>query len=555
MSFKLCLWGTFRLFGPDGTRVEIPSRKGKALLAMLGTAPDGERTRGWLQDRLWGSRQRVQAQQSLRRELASLRACLPNEAAALITSDRDRVRLDLTSMDIDSADRESGAAFLEGFDIPGEEGFEDWLREQRQIAEKASEAAGPLAAALPRTVVDVAAPAPGFGGRPAIAVLPFVNASDIAEGDFWAEGMTEDLIERLSRLRWLPVIAPATVAELSNRDLNASAIGGLVGAAYVLRGRLARRAGVLALHMTLLDGLNGQMLWSERIGLPDGVTQAVLEEQAHQLVATLEARIDTEEQARVINRRVEELNYNEVLWRARWHLNRLTRDDARIARELLAQALEMQPNSADVLIQCAFAKAWDIWSSRWDVAEIQQFRTLALRAVAADGYDGRGYMLAGMAEMWLRNFSAAAGHYEEALRLNPSLARAYAQLGSNYYLSGQPELAFEPLRMALRLSPLDNQAFYVLGEFAIAHTMLGQYQDAVRHADLSIARRPAYFFAHVIKTNALVRDGKMAAAKRALKALYQAKPGFQPTDVDWIPFGDARWPAFLKEGLVLAESG
>lgn len=543
------------MFGPDDARVDIPSRKAMALLAMLGTAPDGERTRSWLQDRLWGSRQKAQAQQSLRRELASLQTTLRPAAANLLRATRDRVQLDLARISIDQVDRDAGATFLEGFDLPGEEGFEDWLREQRQHDLVVRAPSADLAPALPRSVIDLRDPAPGFGGRPAIAVLPFENATQGADGDIWAEGMTEDLIERLSRLRWLPVIAPASVAELRNRDFDASTIGSLVGAAYVLRGRLVRRGTALALQLNLLDAYSGQLLWSERMPLPDGVTQEVLEDVLERLVATLDARIDSEEQTRVIDRNVEELDYNEVVWRARWHLNRLTRKDAAIAKGLLDGALQQRPNSADVLVQASFAKAWDIWSGRFDETEIIELRNLALRATAADRFDGRSYMLVGMAEMWLRNHDAAESYFEEALRLNPSLARAYAQLGSNHYLSGRPESAFKPLRIALRLSPLDQQVFYVLGEIAIAHCMLGEYSEAIRYAELSIARRPAYFYAHVCRINALVRSERPAAAARALQALYRAKPGFQPGDIDWLPFREPSWNQFLKDGLVLAENG
>lgn len=551
LKFRLCLWGAFRLYGADGTRLEITSKKGMALLAMLATASGGEKTRSWLQDRLWGTRQKEQAQQSLRREISSLKTILAENPAVLL-ADRERVRLDLDAFEIDTTEREEGGVFLEGIDLPAEDGFEDWLRERRQLEGPASEPRVELAPALPRSVIDLRDPTPGFAGKPAIAVMPFQNATRLDEGDIWADGMTEDLIERLARLRWLPVIAPASVAELRDHDLEATVVGQLVGAAYVLRGRLMQRSGALSLQLNLLDANNGQLLWSERIPLPDGITQEVLEDVLDRLVAMLELRIDSEEQLRVINRKVEDLNYNEIVWRARWHLNRLTRHDAAIARSLLATAIEERPNSADVLIQAAFAKAWDIWSGRREEDQIAEMRALALRAMASDGFDGRGYMLAGMAEMWLRNHALAESHFLEALRLNPSLARAHSQLGSNYYLSGRPQEAFKPLRTALRLSPLDNQVFYVLGEIAVSHCMLGEHSEAVRYADLSIARRPAYFYAHAIKINALARSDRLAAAKDALHRLYQVRPSFKPEDLDWLPFHDGKWNGFLKDGIALA---
>ena len=549
---RICCWGSFRLFDAQGHRLELPSRKGMAMLAMLATAANGERTRSWLQDRLWGSRGMEQAQQSLRRELSTLKAALPPEAAALITADRERVRLSLLQCHIAEDGRESGAQFLEGIDIRGEDGFEEWLREQRQRINDTAIAFAPPKP-LPVSVVNARQSVRGFGGRPAIAILPFANATGDHDGEFWAEGIAEELSERMARLRWIPVIASATLAELKPQNLDALTIGNLVGAAYVLRGRLLRRGEGLTAQLSLLDGATGRMLWSERLTLAQGITPLALEEISSQLVAQLDALIDTEQQVRAINRSVEDLDFNELVWRARWHLNRLTREDAETARGLLERALAEQPNSIEALIQAGFSKAWEIWSGRLDSTAIVDMRSLAQRAIAVDGFDARGHMLAGMAEMWSRNHDVADAFFDEALRLNPSLARGYAQKGSNLYLSGRPEEALDPLRVALRLSPLDNQVFYVLGEIAMCCCMTGQWSEAIRHANLSIARRPAYSYAHAIKINAMARQGNVSAAGRALAALYRSKPGFIPADLDWLPFRDRHWNEYLKAGIALAE--
>lgn len=527
-----------------------------ALLAMLATAPDGERTRGWLQDCLWGSREKLQAQQSLRRELASLRSQLPPAIGACLSTNRERVRLDCRDILIDTSDRDAGSLFLEGFDIPGENGFEDWLREQRQaFAPRAPQLPEDLARVLPRSIVDLRDPAPGFGGRPAIAVLPLINATASPDADIWAEGLTEDLVESISRLRWLPVIASNTVAELRGRDLDPRQVGELVGAAYVLRGRLVTRRDSIAIMVNLFDAITGQLLWSERITPEHGIGHDAVDEVIDGLVAALEARIDTEQQVRAITREIDGLNVNELLWRARWHFNKLTRKDAETARELIAKALELNPHSPDVLIHAAQAKAWDVWSGRRGPDDIESLRAMALRATLVDRFDGRAYMLVGVAEMWLRHHDLAHEFLTEALRLNPSLAKAHSQLGSNCSLSGDPAAAFAPLRTALRLSPLDNEVFHMLGELALAYLMCGELDEALRHADLSIARRPAYFYAHIIKINALVLSGRMPAARRALLELRRAKPGFDPDDIDWVPFRDRSWNERLKHAVIAAETG
>jgi TolB-like protein len=556
-QIRLCLWGTFRLFAGDGTRIEISSRKGMALLAMLATAPDGARTRGWLQDRLWGSREKPQAQQSLRRELATLRSQLPPVIAALIRTNRETVRLDCSPILIETPERDEGPQFLEGFDIPGENGFEEWLREQRHFAavRPAPPLPADLAPVLPRSIVDLRDPTPGFGGRPAIAVLPLVNATALSDADFWAEGLTEDLIERISRLRWLPVIASNSVAELRGRDLDPRVVGELVGAAYVLSGRLVTRRATMAIMVNLYDASTSQLLWSERISPEHEFGHDALDEVIDGLVAALEARIDTEQQVRAVSRAIDGLNVNELLWRARWHFQKLTRQDAEIAQQLIVRALELNPNSPDVLIHVAEAKAWDVWSGRGGPDEIEEMRATALRATLADRFDGRAYMLVGVAEMWLRHHDLAHEFLTEALRLNPSLAKAYSQLGSNYSLAGNPAAALAPLRTALRLSPLDNEVFHMLGELALAYLMRGELEEALRHADLSIARRPAYFYAHVLKISALVQSERMSAARRAVIELRRAKPNFDANDIDWVPFRDPSWNERLKQAIVAAETG
>lgn len=520
-----------------------------ALLAMLATAPDGERTRGWLQDRLWGSRGRVQAQQSLRRELTQLRRLLDFPEGCLIHSDAERVRLNLDQCEVDDSDMRLGATFLEGFDIPGEDGFEEWLRERRQSTVTPAARSIQRLPDLPRSVIDVGLPAPGFGGRPAIAVIPLLDETGHPDHEYWADGVTDELVQRLSRLRWLPVIASSTMAEVATLDQASSAIGRMVGAGYVLRGRVINGRDGPALTLNLVETVRGQILWSESFSLaPDGTSDPLATLTA-QIVAILTSRIENEEQVRVIDRPIESLAAQEIVWRARWHMKRFTRSDAAIARGLLEQALDAYPNSAEVLTQYGWALAWDAWSQRLSERDIGKFRTIAMRARDADPFDGRAYMLLGMADLWLRRFDTAGGLLEEAVRLNPSLINAWGNLGSFHYLAGHPDKALAPLHAGLRLSPYDTEAFYLMGELAMAYFMLGEFENAIEHANLSLARRPAYSHAHVIKINALRALGDADAADAARRHLLTRKIHFDESYIDWLPFKDLSWPRRLKQGL------
>ena len=176
-------------------------------------------------------------------------------------------------------------------------------------------------------------------------------------------------------------------------------------------------------------------------------------------------------------------------------------------------------------------------------------RRLAQDAIYADRDDGRGYMLAGIAEMWLKHPLAAKELLQQAIKLNPSLALAHAQLGGTFNLAGEPNEAIVHLQAALRLSSNDLQNFYTLTELALAFSMLGRWSTAIEHADHALARRPAYWYAHVIKINALARSGEIPAACVALDELLAAKPDFSKRYIDWLPFTDRKWADHLIDGL------
>ncbi len=560
--FALRLLGPFRLLKPGGERIEIPSKKGLAVVAMLAMARDGERTRGWLQDKLWGKRQPTEARGSLRRELSNLRKLLNQDATPLLICERDRVRLRLEMIDVDARlgeDRPAGDEFLEGLDIAGEDGFEEWLREQRgalaredksrQAAQQsAMEPQPPRQQPLPAHIVDTSKPPRGFEGKPALAVMPFANLTGESAHDYLAEGISEELIDRLSRIRWLPVIArnsSFSFPEGTDRKL----VSRNLGARYLLEGRVRRDQDGYLISASLIDAANEHTVWAHRFALQSLTSRDSFGQFVTELVSHLDTRIDHAEQIRTRGKRQDNLTVSDLIWRGRWHLNRLTRADSDMAQKLFSEARTLDPDSPEALIQSTFALGWAIWAGRESTERIFEMRRLAQDAIYADRDDGRGYMLAGIAEMWLRHPLVARELLQQAIALNPSLAMAHAQLGTSFSLAGEPDQAIVHLKTALRLSSNDLHNFYTLTELALAFGMLGQWSEAIEHADHAIARRHAYWYAHVIKINALARAGELEAARAALDELLMAKPDFSVRFFDWLPFVDRKWPDHFIDGL------
>lgn len=552
--FALELLGPFRLIAPDGRRVDISSRKGQALIAMLATSAGGERTRSWLQSQLWGSRGQDQAQSSLRSELSSLRGLLNTEEKPLLHADHARIWLDLSCVAIDLrySENADNGEFLEGLDIAGEDDFEDWLRTQRNRFE--AEAADAPARIREGVTAHRAATSPvpkNFATLPALAVLPFVNLTGEAEHDYLAEGISEDLIDRLSRLRWLPIIARSSSFAIRETNPDPKKVGEMLGARYLLDGRVRNQSGNNILSASLVDTESGNTVWSNRLVLEAENGPDAFRDLLTGLTTALGAKIDLEEQSRALRKPQSDLNVRELIWRGRWHLNRFTAEDSAQATVYFAEALEREPRSPEAIIQSTWSRLWDLWAQRGTDEDIRAVRQMAQKAIIADYDDARGHMLAGIAEIWLRQPIRAEALLRRAIGLNPSLVLAHGELGSALYLKDEPEQAIEVLNFAIRLSPNDHTMFYILGELAMSHLMLGNYAEAIEHADNSIMNRSAYWYSHIVKINALARSDRTEEARTALEDLRISKTLFDDSYIDWLPFIDSKWNAFLKAGLNL----
>jgi tetratricopeptide (TPR) repeat protein len=267
----------------------------------------------------------------------------------------------------------------------------------------------------------------------------------------------------------------------------------------------------------------------------------------------MEGRIERAEQVRARARRQSRLDVWGLIWRGRWHLNRLTRADAAEARRLFEEALAIDPQSPEALIHLTWWTWYDAWTQRRPHEQLLAYRELALRALRADELDSRAQLLVGGAEILLRNLDVALRHVNEAIRLNPSLAYAHAQVGSISYLAGRPQEAIDPLKKSLRLNPLGYYVFYVLGELAIAQYMLGDWEQAIDYADKALSLRPSYWYARTVKIGALARRGDHACAAEELGILRAQHPKFSRTHIEWLPFKDRKWTDYLIEGITLVQ--
>lgn len=504
--YYLEILGPLRL-SYDGRRIDIPSRRGQVLLAMLATSPSGERTRAWLQDRLWGSRPTAQAQASLRRELSSLRKLINRDSHELIHADHLRLWLDKELITVETGG--IGGEFLEGIDLPGEEGFEDWLREHRT-----QQTTAPPISPRPKP------PTVARGALSSVKIVSFAGS----------ERASDAIAERLARIRWLWLSAEG--------DSNA--------ARFELTGHSHNSDNLVrTVSMTLIDRADGRLLWSGRFAEDEFTARPPCA--ADEAVSAIRSRIAQAEQNAAIT---EKSSDNAALiWQSQWHMHRLNREDATRAAHLAGLALAADPHGIEAIAQGAWVRLWDLWVTRASGSAIREVREQAQRAIITDHEDARGHMLAGIAEIWLMQPLRAEALLRRAVELDPSLVMARVQLACALYHRLRLAEAEAELKIALRLSPNDQYLFFIAGELATTCLMQGKWDEALLHAETSLAARQAYIHGHVAKVNALIRLGRMAEARIAHKELYLANPGYKPSFIEWIPFLDSTWHEFFKEGL------
>lgn len=403
-----------------------------------------------------------------------------------------------------------------------------------------------------QNVVNLAAPVPGFGNQPALAVLPFQVVGNEPDLEHIGDGLTEDIINGLSKLRWLPTIARNSSFLFRGGHLGPAEIGRALGARYLLIGSIRKTGQRMRLSVALVDAISARNLWNATY---DGTSTDIItmqDEISMRVVGTLDSQVDHAEQARARATRPADLDVRGLIWRGRWHQNRLTREDAAEARRLFDRALQADPDSAEALIQLSWWYCWNVWTQRGPHGQLQEMRRLAQRAMLSDPLDGRAHMLAGIAENMLRNPDTGLLFLRQAIDLTPSLAVAHSSIGSSYMLAGKPERALEPLLTALRLSPHDLYVFHALGELASVHYMLGQWKEALEFADKSLSLRPSYWYPNVIRVGALARQGNFCDAERAEAELRARHPKFSTAYIDWLPFKNKQWNAYFADGLELA---
>jgi TolB-like protein/Flp pilus assembly protein TadD len=368
--------------------------------------------------------------------------------------------------------------------------------------------------------------------RPSIAVLPFDNMSGDPDQEHFADGISEDLITGLSRVRWLFVIARNSTFVYKGQAVDVRQVAEKLGVRYVLEGSVRRAGQRLRVSAQLIDATTGGHHWAEQYDRELGDIFAIQDEITSSVIASIQPRLLAAEGIRALARSPGDLGAWELVARAQTHVWRLNRSDNEAALEALNRAVAVFPDYAparSLLGFCLVFSAHNGWIDR--DRGLQAARPHIGRAVALDDCDPWGQIALGYWSMmaWRTEESLAA--FRRAVSLNPSSAAAHCYLSHGLAFSGQCDEAIAHGKEAIRLSPLDPDTAMFLGGITVANYLAGRYADAFETSEQLLRLRPGFHGAQRLRCASLAQMGRVEEARQSLAAVRLEQPQLS---IEWI---------------------
>jgi TolB-like protein/tetratricopeptide (TPR) repeat protein len=363
--------------------------------------------------------------------------------------------------------------------------------------------------------------------RPSIAVLPFNNLSSVPEQEYFADGVVEDIITALSRMRWLFVIARNSSFTYKGRSVDVKQVGRELGVRYVLEGSVRKAANRVRITGQLIDASTGAHLWADHFDggledifdLQDDVTASV--------VSAMGPKLEQAEIERAKRKPTGSLDSYDYLLRGMASVYRSTSADIDHALNLFYRAIELDPDFTTPHGMAAWCYLWrnaNGWTSdrERDIVEV----TRLARCVAESGKDDAvSLAFGGLALAYVAgDLEDGESLIKRALVLNPNLMAAWYASGWVKAFLGETDIAIEHLARAMRLSPLDPLMFLMQGVTALAYFVAGQYAQAVEWAAKAAREQPNFLGAirNIAASSAL--SGRMDEAQKALARVRRLDP-------------------------------
>jgi adenylate cyclase len=331
--------------------------------------------------------------------------------------------------------------------------------------------------------------------KPSIAVLPFTNMSGDPEQDYFADGITEDIITGLSKLPDLFVIARNSTFTYKGQSVAVSQVARDLGVRYVLEGSVRKAGNRLRITAQFIDGMAGDHLWAEKFDRDIDDIFELQDEITLNIISSIRIPIYTTEAQQTRQRNMPDLTTWDLVARANHRMLGFSQEGIEEARRLAGQILARDPESATAMTLIADCHTHDVFLGYSKDTERSLATALDLiqRAVSIDEESFFAHWVKGNLELWyLRRHSAAINEFNRSLELNPNFHLAISSLGVAQAYGGEPEKGIEQIERSIRADPRSSAMFFRFLQLAECHFIAGRYQEALDWSEKCLLRRGDY---------------------------------------------------------------
>ena len=381
----------------------------------------------------------------------------------------------------------------------------------------------------PSDVTSANMPGPvALPDKPSIAVLPFANMSGDAEQEYFADGISEDIITALSKLPPLFVIARNSSFTFKGKNVHVAEVGKSLGVRYILEGSVRKAGDRVRITAQLIDSTTGGHLWAERFDRELTDIFAVQDDVTSCIVSALALNLSPADRTNAAAEQTDNAEAYDCFLRGRELWYRHTKETDFEAESLLRRAVELDPRFVSAV---AFLAVAETRVGRWGGSlsdDLEKALTTAQRAVRLDDRNSFALWALAMISLFTRRYDEAGKAGEKGIAINPSFAEAHTVLGAARLYTGRFEEAIACFERAMSLDPYFPSLWLYFEAQAVYQ--LGRYPDAVALLKRRIQRNPETDLARALLASCYGQMGLIEEAREAWRELMQVNPSYSLKD-------------------------
>ena len=390
-----------------------------------------------------------------------------------------------------------------------------------------------------------------FSDKPSIAVLPFQIMGHDVELEGFADGLTEDIITELSRIKGVWVIARNTMFTYKGRATDVRAVARELGVHYVLEGSVRKADGRIRTTAQLIEGETGHHVWATKFDRANAELFDLQDDLTRCLVASLQTQLVVS-QGKAAARNSHQLSeVGDLLARANARLYQPTAERLSELVCLAEKVLALDPDNGDayrLLAAAVFHQAY-LGFIPWDRVATDRVMSFAQRAVVNEQADEYAHWMLALAHLMAGQHDRALVSLKRSLQINPNFSLAYGSTGTVLAWAGASDESIANNELALKINPSDPINHHRYFGLALAHYLGGRYAKALEYATLVVQLRPGWWLGNIIYAATLAKAGRTKEAEEARAQIQRLKPQVTVASLSDLPFARPADRDLVGDGL------